>query len=264
MKLLNLHNHTPLCGHATGSVDDYVEAAIKQGAACIGFSDHAPLPAGLRDNVTMSPEQTEDYISMLESARKKHQDRIEILIGFEVDFPLHEDFSRSYFFDERLDYLIGSCHFIDGWAFDHEGFINEFSRRDINDIYGRYYEIVEGLIDSRLFNIMGHFDLVKKFGHRATADFSETIEALAGKLAACGMAFEVNTSGLIKPVGEMYPSRDIIEIFFRKNVAVTLGSDSHAPEHVCYGFDLALEELRRAGYRKITGFRKRRPFEILL
>jgi histidinol-phosphatase (PHP family) len=111
---------------------------------------------------------------------------------------------------------------------------------------------------------MGHFDLVKKFGHRATGDFSKTIEALAGKLSACGMAFEVNTSGLIKPVGEIYPSRDIIEIFFRNNVAVTLGSDSHAPEHVCTASDLALEVLRRAGYRNITGFRKRRPFLILL
>ncbi len=114
MKLINLHNHTR-CAATPRIVDDYVEAAIRQGAAIMGFSDHAPLPSGLRENVTMSPEQTEGYIAMLESARKKFQGRVEILIGFEVDFPLHEDFSRSYFFDERIDYLIGSCHFIDGW-----------------------------------------------------------------------------------------------------------------------------------------------------
>jgi histidinol-phosphatase (PHP family) len=140
MKLLNLHNHTPLCGHATGSVDDYVEAAIKNGAGHMGFSDHAPLPPGLRENVTMSPRQTEGYISMLESARKKYRGRIEILIRRRGGFPLHEISSSAdpTFSMSALNYLIGSCHFSStAGPSTMRANIDEFSRRDINDIYNR-------------------------------------------------------------------------------------------------------------------------------
>ena len=264
MKLPNLHNHTPLCGHASGSIDGYIEAAIEKGISFMGFSDHAPLPEELRQGITMHPDEIEEYISLVEQARDRFSGRIEVLLGFEVDFPLHDTFPAAYFNDSRIDYLIGSCHFIDGWPFDHDDYIAEFSRRDINDIYARYYEIIAGLIDCRLFDVAGHFDLVKKFGHRATGDFSATIDTLAKKMSRAGMAFEVNTSGLIKPVGEMYPSQDIIEIFFRNNVAVTLGSDSHSPEHVGYGFESALEAIRSAGYRKMVTYRKRRPVTVEL
>ena len=264
MALVNLHNHTSLCGHAQGTTDEYIEAAIKLNTAYFGFADHAPISEDLRPGITMEPEDTEIYIAMIQSVKEKYAKSIEVLLGFEVDFPLFNDFETSYFKDSRIDYLIGSCHFIDGWAFDNSQFIDEFSKRDINDIYARYFDILADLIDSRLFNIIGHFDIVKKFGHRATNNFSAVIETLAKKTAAANMAIEVNTAGLLKPVGEMYPSKEILDIFFRCNAAVTMGSDSHAPEHVGYGYDKAIEMLKAVGYQKVVGFRKRKMFEVNL
>lgn len=264
MKFLNLHNHTALCGHAEGSIDEYIEAAIKANTAYFGFADHAPISEKDRSGITMAPEELEDYFAMVLAAKKKYAKSIEILLSLEVDFPLYPDFNPRYFSDERIDYFIGSCHFIDGWAFDNPYDIDEFSKRDINDVYARYYEIMFGLIESRLFHIIGHFDIVKKFGHRATKDFSFTIETLAKKAAAAGMAFEINTGGLLNPVAEIYPSKEIVDIFFRCNVPATMGSDSHSPEYVGYGYDKAVELLKDAGYRKVVGFRQRRMFELSL
>jgi histidinol-phosphatase (PHP family) len=101
MKLANLHNHTSLCGHASGTVDEYIEEAIKKGLGYIGFTDHAPLPEELRQGITMSPGESETYIELVEKARDSYRGRIEVLLGFEVDFPLYETFPASYFSDSR-------------------------------------------------------------------------------------------------------------------------------------------------------------------
>ncbi len=90
------------------------------------------------------------------------------------------------------------------------------------------------------------------------------VEKIAKILSRKGTVVEVNTSGLLKPVAEIYPSDDIIDILFRNNVAVTLGSDSHTPEDVCYGYGLALDKLKSAGYRKLTGFTSRKKHELFL
>lgn len=264
MPLVNYHTHTPLCGHATGTIDEYVTQAISGGLSDIGFADHAPIPEPMREGISMSPGQTEIYISDILRAKEKYADRIKVRLGFEVDFPLFDTFDKIYLTDLRIDYLIGSCHFMGDWPIDHGDYIDEYSRRDIDDIYKNYYAGLESLVDSNLFNITGHFDLPKKFGHRESnrETSSQTIERIATKMSRFGMASEVNTSGLLKPVKEMYPSDDILKIFFDKNVPVTLGADAHSPETVDYMLREAAEKLRSIGYRKISGFEKRNRYDI--
>ena len=262
MGLVDYHIHTYLCGHAEGQPDDYIRQAIKENILDIGFADHAPLPSGLREGITMTPENTEVYIKTIEEIREIYKDKISIKIGFEVDYPLHDSFDKRYYNDLRLDFLIGSIHYIGDWAFDHPANIGEFDNRDINDVYDQYYKIIEEAAQYGYFDIIGHFDLVKKFGHRPKKDFTKRIETIAHILSKNNIAVEVNTAGMRKPAEEVYPSDDIIDIFYRMDVALTLGSDSHKPEEVGYGFHQAIENLKRAGYREISGFSKRRRYRI--
>ncbi len=264
MSLVDYHVHTYLCEHASGVPGDYIRNALDAGLSEIGFSDHAPLPLGLREGITMSPEQTELYIDLIEEQRGICKDKIIVKIGFEVDYPLVETFDRKYLTDVRLDYLIGSCHYLGDWAFDHPDNISEFDIRDIDEVYHRYYKIIEDLASTRYFNIIGHFDLVKKFGHRSQRDFTDFLERLCKIISENDMAVEINTAGLRKPVEEIYPSRDIIDIMFQMNVPVTLGSDSHKPEEVGYHFSRAIEELKNAGYKMISGFSKRKRYDIAI
>ncbi len=217
-------------------MSEYIETAIAAGLAEIGFSDHAPLPDEYREGITMKVSETETYLDLIESESKRYREKIIVRTGFEVDYPLLGTFDDRYFSDPRIDYLMGSCHFIDDWIFDHPDFIDEFERRDINVVYTRYFEILSGLVESGLFNIVGHFDLVKKFGHRATRDLKKEIEAVFSGMPPEGVAVEINTAGLRKPVEEIYPSADIVSLLFELNVPVTLGSDSHHPSEVGHEF----------------------------
>jgi histidinol-phosphatase (PHP family) len=257
------HTHTELCGHASGTTDEYILEAVKKNLNEIGFSDHAPLPEGLREGITMLPGETEQYIELIENKKVEYRDKIEVKCGFEIDFPLTSALDRKYLTDARLDYLIGSCHFLGQWAFDHPDNIEEFDKRDIDNIYNEYYKIILDLVQSGYFNIIGHFDLVKKFGHRAKTDFTKIVENLARAIAKQkNLAFELNTAGLRKPVGEIYPSKAIIEIFYKFNVPVTFGSDAHKPEEVAYMFNEAVDMLKAAGYRKISGFSRKQMYDI--
>lgn len=264
MSLPDYHVHTYLCGHAAGDPNEYIKTALDKGIAEIGFSDHAPLPVELRAGITMAPDDMEPYLTMIRNLREDYKTRIKVKSGLEVDYPFHNSFDRRYLRDPRLDYIIGSCHFIGDWAFDHPREIDEFNRRDIDGIYGDYFSILGKLIETDSCNILGHFDLVKKFGHRARSDFRNTVARLARRCAEKGIAVEINTSGLRKPVSEVYPSETIIAVLYSENVPLTLGSDSHSPEEVGYEFDRAVASIRNAGYRKISGFIKRKRYDILL
>ncbi len=263
--MIDLHTHTYLCEHASGTPEEYIIQAIKNGIKIFGFADHAPMPEHLRQGISMPPEKVEKYIQMVKNLSLKYKSQIEIKTGFEVDFPLFDTFDKKYLTDRRIDYLIGSCHFLfHEWPFDHPDHIEKFNLYGIDNVYTKYYESIEALISSRQFNILGHFDVVKKFGHRPNKDFTEKIIQIAKLAAKTGIAVEINTAGLRKPVKEIYPSQEITKILFNANVPVTLGSDSHAPEQVGADFDRALEMIKKIGYHKIASFSKKKRIDINL
>jgi histidinol-phosphatase (PHP family) len=262
--MVDYHTHTSRCGHATGTVEEYVQSALSKGIREIGIADHAPMPESQRAGLTMSAGEVEEYIRSVEECRERYAGRIDVRLGFEVDYPLLDSFDARYLTDPRIDYLIGSCHFIDGWPFDHHDCIDGWKERDINGIHASYYSILESMAGSGLFNIMGHFDIVKKFGFRAGGDFLPAIEKTARVMAAGNVAAEINTAGMKHPAREMYPADAILEIFFRCNVPVTLGSDAHRPDQTGHLFAEALAKISGAGYRKVSGFSKRQRYDITL
>ena len=97
----NYHTHTARCGHATGTDEDYVLAAIEQGFDELGFSDHVPVPNfpnGFKSGFRMDADQTADYIATLKELKRAYADDIEILIGYEAEY-------YPALFDEQLAFL---------------------------------------------------------------------------------------------------------------------------------------------------------------
>ena len=262
--MVNYHNHTTLCGHAIGETDEYILKAIERGVTEFGFSDHAPVPLHLRDGISMAPEEVDGYISLVLSKKDEYKNRIDIKLGFELDFPFFDSFEDRFLTNPDVDFIIGSTHYMDGWGVDNPSEMERYNERDIDDIYMDYFAQIEGLVDARFCDIVGHFDLIKKFGHRSKSDMTPVVRRIAKKMSLYGIAAEINTSGMRKPVAEFYPSDEIINIFFQENVPLTMGSDSHTPEDVCSGYQSAIEKLKRAGYRKISGFTKRKRHDLLL
>ncbi|RUM63364.1 MAG: histidinol phosphate phosphatase, partial [Sulfurimonas sp.] len=134
---IDLHNHTPLCNHASGSIESYVQHAIGQRIDVFGFSDHAPMdfdPA-----YRMRFDQMTCYEADILHVKQKYADDIEILCAYEVDFL--EGHMDTRVLNARVDYLIGSVHFIDGWGFDNPEFIGRYEHENIDVVWQRYFDL---------------------------------------------------------------------------------------------------------------------------
>jgi len=256
------HIHTDRCGHASGGMRQYAEEAVNKDLEEIGFSDHIPiywLPADRKDpGLAMTEEQFPGYIAEVLDLRSEFSS-LTIRLGVEVDFiPGRESAVKPFLFGCPFDYVIGSVHYIDGWGFDNPAHLEEFSRQDIKEIYEKYFDLLCAAARSRLFDIIAHPDLIKKFGHRPDTSLLELYRRAAGAMAGAGVCVEVNTAGLRVPAEEIYPSLDFLRLCRLEGVPASTGSDAHAPGLVGAGFNQAVDLLREAGYREVAVFEGRR------
>lgn len=269
LPLVDYHVHTARCGHATGAMERYVERAIESGLTELGFSDHLYmywLPPDRRDpELGMAEWEHDFYIEDVERCRGRYARDITIRLSTEADFiPSHERQLEAILRHYDWDYVIGSVHFIDDWGFDDGRYVNGFANWDIDALYARYFELVGASAETGLFDTIGHADLVKKFGHRPTRNLSEAYACLASRLAQAGVCVEVNTAGLRKPVGEIYPHPDLLRACRSAGVPVTLGSDAHAPGEVAADFTSGCVLLRSVGYETYVMYAGRKRTEARL
>ncbi len=176
----------------------------------------------------------------IERVREANPD-VKIRAGIELDNdPVHSAEGRRWVEKhwDRLDFVLGSVHFLRGdWAFDHAGEEAEFQRRDLDEVYLDYYERIRTMAQSGLVDCMSHLDLVKIFGFRATKDLRPMLESLLSEIKNADLAMELSTAGWRKPVGELYPSDDIIRLAQDKAIPFTTASDGHS--HVQQGENFA-------------------------
>ncbi len=256
--LVDYHLHTELCGHATGKVGDYVRTAIRRGLKEIGFADHAPLLLPQRKRYTMFVRQLPLYRRWIEALQKEFP-QLRIRIGLEADYiPGFEKRMKVLLSGYPYDYLIGSVHFIKGWAFDDPDLKKRWEKHQIDKVYRDYYKLLRMAARSGLFDIMGHVDLVKKFGHRPSGDLGQEVRKTAKVFKEYGMVVEINSSGLRKPVAEIYPSLEALRTYRKAGVPITFSSDAHSPKEVGADFDQARRLALAAGYRDYVTFEKRK------
>lgn len=252
------HMHTALCGHATGSVEEYVQHAIKIGLKEIGFSDHAPMVHVRMPGVTMDERQLPLYHKLLDAAQTKYGAQISIKRALESDYIEGFEAQTKAFIDAYpYDYIIGSVHFVNGWAFDDPAAVERWKEHDVNDVWREYFRLLRKSAETGFFNIIGHCDLPKKFGHRATSDMTDEVKKTADVFKKTGVAVEINTAGLRKPIGEMYPAPDFLKIYAEAGVPLTFGSDAHTPGDVGKNFAEAVSLAKGAGYKEYVIFKNK-------
>ena len=251
---IDLHNHTARCNHATGTIDQYIERAIELGIDIYGFSEHAPMDFDERYRVSF--EDMGDYEADVLRARERYWNRIDIRLGYEVDWlPGHMD---DRVLKADVDFLVGSVHFLEKWGFDNPEFIGGWEARDIDTVWRDYFAAVEAMAESGRFDIVGHLDLIKLFKHYPTTDIRTLARPALEAIARSGMVLEINTAGLRKPIAEIYPSRTLLEEAFALHIPVTFGSDAHAVTQVGAGRDLATALARSVGYTEAATFHRRK------
>jgi histidinol-phosphatase (PHP family) len=179
--------------------------------------------------------------------------------GIEADYLAGlEDEVGDLLADRRFDYVVGSVHFIGEGAVDHEGYdVWEMEGQDAETIWARYFDHLARAARSGLFDILAHPDLVKVWGGDRPApegDLRRFYEPAVEAIAESGVAVEISTAGLRKPVGEIYPSRAFAEMCVEAGTPFALSSDAHLPEHLGYAYDEAIEFMRSLGIEEICVF----------
>lgn len=254
---VDLHTHTKLCNHAKGEIDDYINEAIKKGIKIFGFSDHAPM--NFDKKYRMSLSQILLYENMVLDAKDRYKEKIEILLGYEVDYLpglIEEKILKA-----DVDYLIGSVHFLssgkDLWGFDNPEFIGEYKNKDIDKIWQDYFDAIEAMAKSSLFDIVGHLDLIKIFNFKPKKDVRLIAKNALKAIKKSNMVIEVSSAGFRKPTKEPYPSIELLELAFEMDIAITFASDAHAPKQVGYKLEEVEKIAKNVGYTNCTIFRKR-------
>jgi histidinol-phosphatase (PHP family) len=150
--------------------------------------------------------------------------------------------------DQRFDYVIGSVHAVDGKPVDYIEKMVLQNWPDGDELYMRYYGAVAEMAATGVIDVVGHLDLPKKFGRRPGPAVRPAEDAALDAIAAAGVLVEVNTSGLRYPVGELFPSADLLARANERGIGITFGSDAHEPGEVAAGFQPAFAAARAAGY----------------
>ncbi|MBD3238125.1 MAG: histidinol-phosphatase HisJ family protein [Candidatus Moranbacteria bacterium] len=242
------------------SLDRYWQRAQKNQIGFLGFSEHAYLfqqAESINFNQWQKNKQVfdlEKYYRVLAGFRQKTPG---ILIGLEVDF-YPERLAETRAFIEYcrccydFDFLSGSVHWIGDWGIDldkesyHEKMSSE---QTVREKYNQYYDLIEQMIETRLFDLVCHLDLIKIFG--AVDPGNEKFWNLIKILKQNDQALEVNINGLNKPIQEPYPGFGFVKKCLEQSIPITLSSDAHEESRVGEHFDITIKELRNLGLKNL-------------
>ncbi|OCL85699.1 Histidinol-phosphatase [Aliarcobacter thereius] len=254
---VDLHNHTVLCNHAEGTVEEYIKRAIELGITEYGFACHAPM--NYDPKYRMKLEERALYESWVNEVKEKYKKDIKVLLAYEVDYL--KGFMLDKIINAKVDYLIGSVHFLqnknDMWGFDNPEFIGVYKSKDIDSIWTEYFDAIKEMAKTQYFDIVGHLDLIKVFKYLPKKDVRLIAKDALKEIKKSNMVLEINPAGLRKPVEEAYPSIPLLEEAFSLGIDITFGSDAHKVEHIGFGYEDVTKLAKSIGYTKCVSFEKK-------
>lgn len=238
----------------------YRVAAEEAGVAELGVSEHIyRFKDALRvwDHPYWQINALDDLGRYVEYVRND----TDLRLGIEADYVVGREDQISSLLDEHeWDYVIGSVHFLEMAALDHENYDIWKQRSSPEDIWKEYFETLANAAATGLYDIMAHPDLVKYWGKERPSpdrDLKFYYEPAVEAFAAAGVTVEMSTAGLRKPVGEIYPAPAFIEMCLDAGLSFALSSDAHEPMYIGHGYETATELLAAHGITEIATFENR-------
>jgi histidinol-phosphatase (PHP family) len=242
------------------NAERYREAAADRGIAELGVSEHVyrfEQALEVWDHEFWRECATDDLDAYCEFVREQ----TDLKLGIEADFvPGREDRMAALLDGRDWDYVVGSVHFLGETAVDYDRY-DVWTTGDSPDrVWRKYFEWLGEAAMSGLFDVLAHPDLVKHWGRERPwpeRDPRYYYEVAMEGIAESGIAVEVSTAGLRKPVGEIYPARAFLEMVVDAGNPIVLSSDAHVPEQIGFGYDRALELLDSLGVTDLSVFERR-------
>lgn len=258
----SIHVHTSYCdGKSTPA--ELVREALHLGLKTLGFSGHSP--SDFADTSGMSAEGLSQYIAEISQLKAQFTGQLEIILGIEQDY--FSPINRSSF-----DYIIGSVHSIksihngkryvmDGSTEKLNACADEAFNKDGLAMALAYYDTYKAMIHSLKPDIAGHLDLLTKSNRGLFDENSPIYQKAALEAAECawqaGAVIEINTGGMARGYTQKpYPAPFILKQLALWRAPVTITSDCHKKETLCYAFPEAVKLARACGITELHEWRE--------
>jgi histidinol-phosphatase (PHP family) len=253
---MHLRDSESTVDHTVEAVERFVETAAARDVDEIGFTEHVYVFEQTRDfwelpyQLDQCRHDLDAYVGAVAQAKERG---LPVKLGLEVDWVAE----RADELAERLapypfDYLLGSVHWLDGvHGIDGAAGSGAWEEWPEDEVWRHYVETLSTAAASGGFDVLSHPDLAKIHGVRGS---DEHYAQLAAAVDEAGVALEISTAGLRKPVGELYPDPRLLEL---SDAPITLASDAHRPAQVGEDFDRALDLARECGRDTVTVFNAR-------
>ncbi len=267
MSWTNFHSHTHYCD-GEGVAKEYIKQAIAAGMPAYGISSHAPIC--FKTDWCVPDHKFADYLLEVREAKSEFENEIEVYLGLEIDYiPEKSGRNKHILKETKLDYFIGSIHFVDSyedgtpWNIDHtkEIFLDGLSKIFNNKFLRaseRFYEISCQMLHEDKPDFIGHLDKIKMYNgdnelfYEADKEYRNQVEQLLKQIKESDTIVEVNTRGFYRYGQEnLYPSQWILEKIVAMDIPVMLNSDSHKLQEICAGFEEAAIKLKQIGVPKL-------------
>jgi histidinol-phosphatase (PHP family) len=213
------------------------EAAEAAGLEAIGFADHCLVssregPQNAKDalgfNLDVTYERRRNAIEML-------RDRFDLEIhdAVEMDFDTRDvEEIESFLETAGFEYAIGSVHTLEGTNVHIRSYFGRKDEAERAALVDEFYDEAVALIESELFEIAAHVDLVERNPELRGYATEDHYRAIAEAAEDSRTVLEINAGRVLGEYGEFHPSPAFFEILAEYDVEFVLSSDGHAPEEV--------------------------------
>ncbi len=238
---------------------EYAAAAEQAGLKGVIVTCHCPLPDGISSSVRMSPGQFDEYVAMVDAARESWAGRIDVRLGMESDyFPGVEKWLEKLHASAEFHHILGSVHY------HIPEYRKKFFGGDVFAFQVTYFEHLAQSAETGLYDTLAHPDLIKNEDPRSwdPVRLRPYVESALDRIAATGVAMELNTSGINKSFPEMNPGPGILTMMCERGIPVVIGADAHCPERVGDNYLEALDLLEASGYQSVSYFLNRQRNDL--
>ena len=270
--LADYHVHTHFSDDSVYPMEQVVRDAIDRGLGELCFTDHVDYGIKVdwdsgaeilyRHGEPLANVDYPRYVEEIRRLRGLYGDRITLKMGLEFGVQTHTiPQFEALFARYPFDFILLSIHQVEDKEFWTQDFQRGRTQREYNERY--YEELLEVVRAYKNYSVLGHMDLIKRYDEAGIYPFEKTRDLAAEILKvviADGKGIEVNTSSHRYGLDDSMPSVRLLELYRDLGgTIVTIGSDSHAPEHLGAYIQEAKDQLKALGFRSFCTYEKMEP-----
>ncbi len=257
--LSNAHTHSTYCD-GRDSIPEMIAKARALGFVSIGFSEHAEQ--GFDTDYCMSENAQSAYFAELRGIQHAG---LRVWAGLEQDALTPEEGKARN--RGAADYIIGSTHYlrrafegkpisVDG---DRDALVRAVAAEYAGDAVAlaeEYYALHADMLERDRPDIIGHFDLVRKYAafiglNTRDARYRGAAQDALVRARRTGAVLEVNTGAMARGCADTpYPEDFLLRVWRELDGEVIVSSDCHNAQLLDFGFADVMDQLRRLGYRR--------------